>query len=106
MNLEIGAKALLTTNNWFYAPDGKSYSAVFGTIKAVRSSEDTLGVRTNAKSTNWYVEIGNMTIAGCQIFYAVRTDECNLETAEGWSANAEHGVNVYEKPSPIYNADK
>ena len=59
-SMQIGQKALITTDAWFYAPDGRQYRAVFGTVKAVRTSEETLGVRTNARSTNWYVEIGLM----------------------------------------------
>lgn len=105
MNLEIGKKAIITTDNWFFAPDGKSYRAVFGTIKAVRSSDETLGIKTNAKSTNWYVEIGNMTIAGCQIHYAVRTDTCHNGPAEHWSTSVEAGCKVYDLPCSIYFAD-
>ena len=72
--LKIGDKALITTDDWFYGPDGNQYKSVFGTIKGVHNSEETLGIKTNARSTNWYVTIGNMTIAGCQIHYIVKTD--------------------------------
>lgn len=72
--LKIGDKALITTDNWFYAPDGNQYKSVFGTIKGIYNSEETLGIKTNARSTNWYVTIGDMTIAGCQIHYLVKTD--------------------------------
>src|SRR3546814_7562125 len=58
--VSVGDQALITTDNWFYAPDGKSYRAAFGTVQAIRSSEIALGVKTNSKSTNWYVEVGNM----------------------------------------------
>ncbi len=74
MNINVGDKCLLTTNNWFRGPDGEQYNAVHGTVKAVLTAEETLGVKTNRGSTNWYVEIGNMTIAGCQIFYCIQTD--------------------------------
>ena len=105
MNLHIGQKALITCDHWFYAPDGKQYRAVFGTVKAVRSSEETLGVRTNAKSTNWYVEIGCVTLAGCQIHYAVRTDHCHLgQVIEG--ANDSNGIEQKgERDSRIFDAD-
>lgn len=72
MNLTVGDKAIITTDAWFFAPDGKEYRAVYGTVRAVLSSEDTLGIKTNARSTNWYVEIGCMTLAGCQIHYACK----------------------------------
>lgn len=104
-NIDIGKKVLITCDNWFYAPDGQSYRGVFGTVRAVRTAEEALGVRPNGKSTNWYVEIGNMTIAGCQIHYAVRTDACALGTTRGWTE--EHGeVKHYDRPTHIYNADK
>lgn len=104
MNIEPGQKALITTDEWFYAPDGRQYRGVFGTVKAVRSSEETLGVRTNAKSTNWYVEIGCMTIAGCQIHYAVRCDECNCDRVTDWS-NDDGEVKEFYRPSIIFDAD-
>lgn len=76
--VEVGKKYLITTD-WFIAPDGETYRAVFGTLRGVFSSEETLGVRTNAKSTNWYVSIGRMTVAGCQIHYVVQADEVSTK---------------------------
>lgn len=105
MNIEIGSKTLITTEEWFIAPDGQDYKSVFGTVKAVRTSEESLGVKTNSKSTNWYLEIGNMTIAGCQIKYLVKCDNPNLGHAQWWSASPEHGVQTGSHPSKIYNAD-
>lgn len=105
MNIEIGSKALITTDNWFFAPDGRIYRAVFGTVKAVRTSEETLGVRTNARSTNWYVEIGNMTLAGCQVHYAVKTEDCNLGHATSYKVDDLGEVREFKIPSDIYHAD-
>lgn len=106
MNIEIGKKAIITTDNWFYAPDGRQYRGVFGTVKGVFTAEETLGVRPNGRSTNWYVEIGNVTIAGCQIHYAVRSEHCNTEnTARDWLADTSKGLVEYERPCAIYNAD-
>lgn len=38
-----------------------------------------LGIKTNMKSTNWFAKVGcedkHVIIAGCQIHYAVKTDE-------------------------------
>jgi hypothetical protein len=104
-SMQVGQKALITTNAWFYGPDGRQYRAAFGTVKAVRTSEDTLGVRTNARSTNWYVKIGNLTIAGCQIHYALRCDTVNTGPTKDWSADAEKGLTEYDRPSAIYCAD-
>ena len=106
MNLQVGKKALLHTNNWFHAPDGKQYNNVFGTIKAVLSDEETLGIKTNRGATNWYVEIGNMTIAGCQIFYGINTDTCNLGEYEDYHTSPEHGLVKFTSPSRIYDADQ
>lgn len=102
---KIGAKALITTDNWFITPSGEQYRAAFGTIRAVRSSEDALGVRTNAKSTNWYIELGHLLIAGCQIHYAIQTDHANLKPFQSWKDTPE-GVAQFEKPSSIYDADE
>ena len=60
---QIGTKMLVTTDNWFVGPNGESYKAAFGTVRAIRNDQESLGVRTNAKSTNWYLELGNMLIA-------------------------------------------
>lgn len=66
LNITPGKTALVTVDNWFYAPDGRMYRAVFGTVKGARTAEKTLGVRPNGKSTNWYLEIGCMTLAAGQ----------------------------------------
>ena len=104
-NIVVGQKALVTLDNWFYAPDGKTYRAVFGTVKAVRTSEESLGVKTNARSTNWYLEIGRVTVAGCQIHYVVRCDEVNTGRVEEYQTNPEKGILEYSRPTTIYLAD-
>lgn len=104
-NLKLGDKVLVTVDNWFYAPDGRCYRAVFGTVKGCRSSEDSLGVRTNAKSTNWYLEVGSVTIAGCQIHYIVKCSACHLGEGTNWAHDLQHGIKVYQHPSAIFNAD-
>jgi len=105
-SLKIGDTALITTDAYFFAPNGTQYRAVFGTIHNVVDAEDSLGIKTNERSTNWYVEIGNMIVAGCQIHYAIKTNNFNPGKADGhYSADAKHGVNEYRVPSGIYNAD-
>ena len=105
MKIEIGFKALVTTDSWFVAPDGLNYKAAFGTVKGCSTAEEALGIRPNGKSTNWYLHIGNLMIAGCQVHYAIRTDECSKDPAKDWTADATNGINVYERPSSIYFAD-
>lgn len=106
MNIEIGKTTLITTDNWFYAPDGMTYNAVFGTIKVISTAEDTLGIKTNSKSTNWYIEIGCMVIAGCQVHYAIRTNNCNFNKVISWDADATNGIKEYERPCAVFMADK
>lgn len=105
MKIEIGKKYLITTNEWFFAPDGRTYRAAFGAVEGIYSSEDTLGVRTNAKSTNWYVQIGRVTIAGCQIHYAVQTDECDMGQVCDYKVTEQGECVKYFRPSDIFYAD-
>jgi hypothetical protein len=105
MNFHIGDTVLITCDNWFYAPDGQEYRAVFGTLKGIHTAEDTLGIKPNGKSTNWYVEIGNMLLAGCQIHYAVKAPTYHDGKVPNWTANADHGIREYDRPTVIYNAD-
>jgi len=74
---KIGDKYLVTSYNWFVAPDGFSYKSVYGEIKGIVSDFEMLGIKTNRHSTNWYLKIGNMIIAGCQIYHAIQTDACS-----------------------------
>jgi hypothetical protein len=106
-NIQIGSKVLVTTNNWFYTPEGTQCRAVFGTVKAILTDEATLGVKTNRGATNWYVEIGNMTIAGCQIYYVIKTDSCVLDKGFVDEVSVEKDkINLFDAPSRVYNADK
>lgn len=101
----VGDKVLVTTDAWFMAPDGDQYRAAWGTVKGIHSDEKALGVRTNARSTNWYAEVGNLLIAGCQIHYAIRTDECNFGSVKTWKGGSGEPVVWSTRPSSIYNAD-
>jgi hypothetical protein len=79
-----GDKYLITTDDWFYGPDGKQYKAVWGTFQGIYKDEE-LGIKTNRHSTNWYIKIGDVftvTIAGCQIHYAIKCEHCNTSTYE------------------------
>lgn len=95
--IKVGKNYLITTERWFIAPDGEQYRSVWGKVKSILDSEETLRIKTNRNSTNWYVEIGNMIVAGCQIHYAIQTDQVEF-----------HPSRVDEKGSDgiplIYNA--
>lgn len=73
--MKIGeGKYLITTDAWFYAPNGQQYKAVWGNVTIIQ--DDSLGIKTNRGSTNWYALVGKgdkqVVVAGCQIHYAVK----------------------------------
>jgi len=99
-------KYLITTDNWFYAPDGLKYRSVWGDVKIIEDS--VLGVKTNRNSSNWYAYIGSeekgMIVAGCQIHYAVKCEKTpNTDKVKDVSYG-EQGLKKYERPSEIYVA--
>lgn len=105
MNIKIGDKVLVTTDEWFTAPDGRVYKCVFGTVKGLNNAKTTLGITVNARSSDWYLHIGNMVIAGCQIHYAIKTDKCNFERIK-FKDSVEGKVYKEDWPTRIYNADE
>ncbi len=97
-------KYLITTDNWFFAPDGKQYRGVWGSVSIV--GDAILGIKTNARSTNWFAKVGteenHVIIAGCQIHYAIKCDEKPIEgRVEDFSI--ENGVvKEYLRPQQAY----
>ena len=107
MNIQVGDTALITSDGWFVAPDGSHYRSVFGTVKGVYDSESVLGVRTNAKSTNWYVGIGDMLLAGCQIHYAIKCKRERVNFGKATDNYVHEGKEVEQLvKSRIYDADE
>ncbi len=100
----IGWRVLVTCDNYFFAPDGKQYRCVFGTLSAVQTSEEALGIKVSARSQDWYVTVGNMRIAGCQIHYVIATEDCYLGKVLDWTST-ENGIVEYKRQSLIYSAD-
>ena len=94
---------LITTDGWFIAPDGSQYQAVWGNCEVLDDS--MLGVKTNAKSTNWFVKVGNekshVIIGGCQIHYAVKCEKPFDGKSKSWS-NADGKFQEYDTPCRIY----
>jgi hypothetical protein len=78
--VENGKKYLITTNDWFFGPDGENYKAVWGTCY-VKNIKEVFGFDPIRPSTNWYLVVGKenkeVIIAGCQIHYAVRCEKMN-----------------------------
>jgi len=65
---------LITTNDWFYAPNGQQYKAVWGKVKICKS-ENLLGVKPH-NYANWFVIVDDVVlIAGCQIHYVLLCDQ-------------------------------
>ena len=104
--MNVCDKFLITTDGWFFAPDGRQYRAVHGTVKGILDSQEALGIKTNARSTNWYVEIGDCIIAGCQIHYAIKCDEVSYDPDDKIEIdhNGERFV-TKNATTRIYNAD-
>ena len=74
-------KYLITTDNYFYGPDGQQYRSVFGEIEILQDS--FLGITTNRNSSNLYIKVSGKTqhiiIAGCQIHYALQCEYDDLK---------------------------
>lgn len=109
MNYTIGKKYLITVDDWFYAPDGKQYHAVFGTIQGFHNSLETLGIKVNIRSADWYMSIGNgntMSIAGCRIHYAIKTDSCVFQLVDGsdshiFNSDADDDCDNFDTMEPL-----
>lgn len=73
--IDRGENYLVTTDGWFYGPDGETYRAAWGVAQMFKT-EDALGFTPSRPSTNWFLQIGNgdksILIAGCQIHYFVK----------------------------------
>lgn len=99
-------KYLITTDAWFYAPDGMAYNAVWGNVEILEDS--ILGVKTNRNSANWYAKIGSegkhVIVAGCQIHYAIKCDsKPNTANVDDQYVSTEC-VN-YNRPTRIWIAE-
>lgn len=105
MDIQPGMKALVTTDAFFFAPDGREYRSVFGTVAGICDDKGTLGIATNRNSTNWYLKIGGMVIAGCQIHYAVACDSVASGEIDDWRYGEDGLPILFRRPSLIYMAD-
>lgn len=96
-------KYLITTDDWFTAPDGKQYQAVWGNCEPV--TDAIMGIKTNARSTNWFImvkgEKEKVLIAGCKIHYAVECERPATERSDYWSIEAGE-LKEFTTPTRIY----
>lgn len=100
-------KYLITTDQWFMAPDGKQYRSAWGNVEIV--SDSILGIKTNLRSSNWFAKVGteenHIIIAGCQIHYAVKTEnKPNTDFVSDYSIEAGE-TKIYQRPTNIYIAE-
>lgn len=98
----INKKVLITTSSWFFGKDGKQYKAIHGTLKGVHEAGKTLGFIPNRAHANWYFEIGEMIIMGCQVMYVLETEIVNTGDIDEWVNHDEHGYKIVNKPTSIY----
>lgn len=106
MKKHIGKRVLITCSNWFYGPDGKQYRGVCGILHGISISQEQLGFTPSRTHTNWAIEIGDMTIMGCQVLYVV---ECLVPPAdrvvddyknpEGHYVQQERATHIYVCPA-------
>lgn len=102
----IGKKVLITTSNWFIAPDGKDYRAVHGTLKGVHEAGKSLGFIPNRAHANWFIEVGAMIIMGCQVMYVVECENVEKGNTTDYKYSEQTSSIVsYEKPTSIYITD-
>lgn len=100
-------KYLITTDGWFFAPDGRQYKSVWGEVEIL---EDLiLGVKTNRNSSNWYAKIGtdenHVIVAGCQIHYALKSKvKPNQDIIKDFNTG-DYGVINFERPTLTYIAE-
>ena len=72
---------LLNLNEFFIAPDGKQYKAVWGRCEPVHINHPTMGLGDNLHNTrqsaNYFISVdgGKFIVAGCQVMYACQCDE-------------------------------
>jgi hypothetical protein len=115
MKASIGKKVLVTSSSWFLAPDGKQYKGAFGVLKSINTSESTLGFTPNRTHTNWFLQVGNLSIAGCQVLQIIETETCNTEEVTDFTVDRTEQdlsrqnpvgkkAEFYTRGSYIYNA--
>lgn len=90
----MNGKYLITTDNWFVAPDGKQYRSVWGECEVIEDA--FLGVKTNRNSSNWFVKVGSedkhVIVAGCQIHYSIKCESKPISTPVSDWKTTETGI--------------
>ncbi len=103
-HIQIGDQIVVTSSDWFVAPDGKFYKSAYGTIKGIYETKQVLGIITNSRSTNWYLQVGNLTIGGCRVHHIVKTSPERVVFKPQIQVMPDGSTK--EMANVIYNADK
>lgn len=103
-HIAIGDKVLVTTDAWFFGPDGRQYKSIWGTVKSLATDEQSLGIKTNMRSTNWYMIVGDVLIAGCQVHYVVKCKNPPPSVIKDFAIKDGEVIH-YEQPTHTLNAD-
>lgn len=98
----IGKKVLITTQNYFIGKDGKQYRSVHGTLNAIHEAGKTLGFIPNRAHANWFIEVGDMVIMGCQVMYLEQVECVNTASTKDWKDDEKGGIIEYSRPTLIY----
>lgn len=113
MNYLLDKNILVTTSDWFMAPDGIQYKAIYGKLTKIYNAKELIGFDPARQHTNWVYQIGSATIMGCRIMYAIEcTIPPNMSTVTDFNCEkavpsinpAGHRSGEYERPSYIFNA--
>lgn len=105
MDFKTGDKYLITTDAFFFTPNGRQCRSVWGGVEVL--SDDFLGIKTNHGSSNWFLKVGtdknHVIIAGCQIHYAVKCDTMpENNDYKDWTIVDGVGYQEYTRPSTMY----
>lgn len=98
----IGQKVLLTVRDWFVGPDGRQYRSVHGTLRKIHKVEDLIGFAPSRQHANWVLEVGEMTVMGCQMLTIIKTDIVNTKDITE-SQLHEGKYNLPTKPNDIFH---
>lgn len=90
----LNKNVLITTLNWFYAPNGVAYRSIYGKVSYIHLDE--------SKKIQ-YVEMGNVFISGTEILNMIITDSINSSDANDYIIE-DGNVSKVNRPSHIFNA--
>lgn len=96
--IKNGQYYLVTTTDWFIAPDGHQYRAAWGKCHT-HTTDEVFSFTPTRQHTNWFIEVGtgenSIIIAGCRVMYAVQQEKRPTKRTEQYRDSTEvlHSVN-------------